>query len=111
MVDVSKLVRARMANTPPAGPHPDAGQLTAFVEQSLIAREREGVLAHLATCAECREVIALAAPEAAAAASNAPGKSWFTLPFMRWGAVAAAVAVVAVAVVLQAPRVSQMNRV
>src|SRR3954465_4498783 len=97
MVDVSKLVRARMANTPPAGPHPDAGQLTAFVEQSLIARERESVLAHLATCADCREVVTLAAPEtaSAAAASGAPGKSWFTLPFMRWGAIAAAVALVA----------------
>jgi hypothetical protein len=123
MQDVSKLVRSRLAKAqaaagPHPGVHPDAGQLTAFAERSLRAREREHVLAHLAACADCREVVALAAPESAAAeqAAVAPRAAWLTVPSfsmktMRWGAVGAAVAIVAVAVVLQSPRVSEMSRV
>ena len=40
--------------------HPSADVLTAFSEQSLPAREAEAVTAHLAQCAECREVVFLA---------------------------------------------------
>jgi hypothetical protein len=61
--NVSNLVRSRLAKMPVAGPHPDAGLLTAFAERSLAGHERESVLAHLAGCAECREVVTLAAPE------------------------------------------------
>lgn len=50
-----------------AGLHPDADQLSAFIEQALPAHERDGVLAHLAVCAECRNVVALALPEVPAA--------------------------------------------
>src|SRR3954464_15011839 len=107
MTDLSQLVRNRMAKTPVAGPHPDADLLNAFAERSLVGREREGVLAHLATCADCREVVALAAPEAAQEAVLPARTRWLTLPVMRWGAVAAAVAVVAVAVVLQSPKMQQ----
>jgi hypothetical protein len=42
--------------------HPDADQLNAFVEQALPDHERREMLAHLAVCAECREVAALALP-------------------------------------------------
>jgi len=110
MAELSKLARRALAKQPAAGPHPDAGLLTAFAERALLAREREQVLAHLATCAECREVVALAAPEQPLAdeATVAPRKAgWLTVPLMRWGAVAAAVAVVAVAVVMQAPKVQR----
>ncbi|MDP9268782.1 MAG: zf-HC2 domain-containing protein [Acidobacteriota bacterium] len=124
MADVSKLVRARLAKMPVTGPHPgwhpDADQLTAFAERSLAGAERDGVLAHLATCTDCREVVALAAPEpieeletaASAAAVSAPARPrWLPWPVgantIRWGAVAAAVAVVAVAVVMQSPRMQQ----
>jgi len=112
--NVSKLVRSRLAHVPVAGPHPDAGLLTAFAERALADREREDVLAHLATCADCREVVALAAPEpleGLAAAAPAPGRvRWLTMPVMQWGAVAAAVAVVAVAVVMESPRMQQPLR-
>lgn len=42
------------------GPHPDADQLTAFMEGALTAKEREESLAHLAECAECRSIVFLA---------------------------------------------------
>src|SRR5579863_754070 len=42
------------------GPHPDADVLTAFSEDALLPREREQVLAHLAVCGECRQVLNLA---------------------------------------------------
>lgn len=47
----------------PVGEHPDAEILTAFAEGSLLMREREVVLGHLAGCAECREVLNLTAVE------------------------------------------------
>jgi hypothetical protein len=44
------------------GVHPDADQLSAFLEQALPAHEREVVLAHLALCRDCRAMVALALP-------------------------------------------------
>lgn len=41
------------------GMHPDADSLTAFAEQLLPAAEREQILAHMATCGRCREVVFL----------------------------------------------------
>jgi hypothetical protein len=38
--------------------HPDADALAAFGEQRLNRREREDVLAHLAQCPECRDILA-----------------------------------------------------
>ena len=49
--------------------HPDAESLSAFSEQALQERERAAVLAHLAVCRRCREVVALA--RAAADADDA----------------------------------------
>lgn len=40
--------------------HPDAESLNAFAEQGLSEREREPILAHLAACSRCRQVIFLA---------------------------------------------------
>jgi hypothetical protein len=40
--------------------HPDADSLSAFAEELLPAGEREQILAHMSTCARCREVIFLA---------------------------------------------------
>ncbi|HWR15127.1 MAG TPA: YCF48-related protein [Terriglobales bacterium] len=79
--------------------HPDADLLTAFSEQTLTARERQQVLAHLATCAECREVIALAAPPVPETASVAEARpAFWKWPVLRWGAVAASAALVLVIV-------------
>jgi hypothetical protein len=44
-----------------AGEHPDADILNAFGEGSLLSREREAVMAHLAACSDCREVVSLSA--------------------------------------------------
>ncbi|WP_348263319.1 zf-HC2 domain-containing protein [Telmatobacter sp. DSM 110680] len=43
-----------------SGMHPDAESLTAFAEQLLPAPERDQILAHMATCSRCREVVFLA---------------------------------------------------
>jgi len=45
-----------------SGHHPDADQLSAFVEHSLPTHEREETLAHLAICADCRAVVSLSMP-------------------------------------------------
>jgi hypothetical protein len=42
------------------GFHPDAESLSAFSEQALGDRERADMVAHLAVCARCRQVVALA---------------------------------------------------
>jgi hypothetical protein len=113
MAEVSKIVRDRLAHAPVAGPHPDADLLTAFAERTLMAREREQVMAHLASCAGCREVVALAAPETAAAQEMpavAAKPRWLPIPVMRWGAVTAAVVLVGVAVLLESPRYAPQEK-
>jgi hypothetical protein len=52
------------------GHHPDADEISAFVEQALPAHEREAVLGHLAMCAECRAMVALSLPEVEAPAQT-----------------------------------------
>jgi hypothetical protein len=47
-----------------SGQHPDADQLSAFIEQALPAHEREETLAHLAICLHCRSIVALSMPPA-----------------------------------------------
>jgi len=46
--------------------HPDAETLSAFTEQALNTKERREVLAHLAACGGCRQVVALAREAAGA---------------------------------------------
>lgn len=48
-----------MNQKPHPGLHPDADQLSIFAEGVGTAREREQMLAHLAECTECREVVFL----------------------------------------------------
>ena len=74
--------------------HPAADVLAAFVEHGLKDLERQRTLAHLATCPECRQAVALAGPEIVEQArASAPS---FNLQFpatMRWASLAAALAV------------------
>lgn len=42
------------------GTHPDSESLTAFAEQLLGGAEREQVVAHMAACSRCREIVFLA---------------------------------------------------
>ena len=55
-----------MTATDQHGFHPDAESLSAFSERALEGRERSEVLAHLAVCGRCRQVVALASEAAAA---------------------------------------------
>ena len=102
---VRERLQAAAASTPQLHPEPD--MLAAFSERTLPEAEREQVLAHLAACDRCREVLALIAPEegpprlAAQTVVERAGFSWRTL---RWGALAAAIALVAV---LTIPRLEQ----
>jgi hypothetical protein len=77
-----------------SGLHPDAEVLNAFVEGVLPAHERAQALAHLAECADCRQIVFLAQPQAA---SEAPAESlwqrWFrSSPLFGIGIGAAALA-------------------
>jgi len=59
----SNPLQQALAKAVAPGGHPGPDLLTAFGEGSLLARERETVLAHLAGCAECRAVLSLSAAE------------------------------------------------
>ncbi len=62
-----------------SGRHPDADQLSAFVEHALPTHEREATLAHLAVCPECRTIAALSA-----SATEAPQKHTETPSRKMW---------------------------
>jgi len=109
MAEVPRIVRERLRGQTVAGEHPDANLLSAFAERTLTETERDQVLDHLSRCADCREVVALAAlPQveeerlvAAAAAGRAPvaaGRSWWRSPIVHWSALTAAALVVLIAV-------------
>jgi len=80
----------------PAGAHPGADTLVAFAENALARPERQQTLAHLADCADCREILYLAQPDAAAvhpALAFRPNR--VTHFALRWSAVAASLVIVA----------------
>jgi hypothetical protein len=56
----SNPLRRELARSLVAGSHPDSDVLTAFAEGRLLQREREEVFAHLASCADCRELLSVA---------------------------------------------------
>lgn len=114
MPDVPKIVLDRLRAQPPQVTHPDADVLTAFAEQSLTSAEREGVVAHLALCQGCRDVLALSLPAQEAVSQpvaepvvmatptpEAERRTWFVWPNLRWAALAAAAVVVASALWLR----------
>lgn len=102
MSELRKIVRQRLAaGQRPGNQHPDADLLAALAEQRLSGAERDRVLAHLAQCAECREVAVMAAPreEPTQTVVRPVRKRWWLLQpnVVRWGSAAAVVAVIAVA--------------
>lgn len=107
MRDVPNIVRQRLKTAQPDSAHPDANVLTAFAEKSLPERERADVVTHLARCGSCRDVVALVLPESEAAEvvaiKPAPAR-YFTWPALRWGVVAAGVAIVASFAILRDQR-------
>jgi len=103
MPNVPNIVRARLKAVSsvdrPDAAHPDANVLTAFAERSLAAPERDLVLEHVARCGECREVLALALPateelQVVLQPSPAGARRWLTWPALRWGFVAAGIALI-----------------
>ena len=106
-----------------SGIHPDAESLTAFAEQLLSGAEKERILAHMAICSRCREVVFLAqramdAEEPAQvsverAGTEKEGRGWFGGWRWMWIPVAALAGFVGFAVVQHVRRSafdSQMAR-
>jgi hypothetical protein len=104
MTNFPKTVVSRLAGgEAAAGSHPDANLLSAFAEHLLADADRLHVLAHLAQCSECREIVWLATPpvEAANVVPQKISVPWFSWPILRWGAAIACVVVVGTAITLR----------
>ncbi|MGA3212421.1 MAG: hypothetical protein ABSD20_14030 [Terriglobales bacterium] len=98
MANLPKSVLARVARWATPDDHPDADWLNAFCENTLMTQEREAILAHLAECRLCRDIVSLVNPDEGPPVQVAgnPGRAWMDFAFLpasvQWGAVAAAVA-------------------
>jgi len=90
-----KLVGSRLKGHS-AGPHPNPDVLAAFAEKALAGSEQESVLRHLAGCSDCRDVLYLSMPETRPLSTAVSMRGGFGV-VMRWGAVAASMAIVGVA--------------
>jgi hypothetical protein len=108
MSDVPKFVLKRLQENAAPEAHPDADLLTGFVEKSLLEPERNRVTEHLARCITCREVVALALPEAPelevvalASSGNSRRRSWFSSAVLRWVVATAGIVAVTSVGVLQ----------
>ncbi len=117
MAELPKIAIARLGGKPgapkepkdpeegfalPGGHHPDANLLAAFAEKSLTDTEHARVMHHLAHCPDCRQVAAFVLPEAVPveSAEAATGSRLSPWPILRWGALAAMMAALAVAITL-----------
>jgi len=99
MQGLRELVSGRL-QAQAGGPHPDPDVLAAFAENALLEAERAQLLQHLGACRDCREILYLAAPEGSAEAQKVPSfqaKRSRSLVF-RWGALAASIVIVGIAV-------------
>jgi hypothetical protein len=94
--------------------HPDAESLNAFVEQALAEQERGLILAHLAECSRCRQVVYLAQEAAAGMETAAAGSTlrpaarqrlWLRRWWLVWAPVGALAATVTLAYVVHLRRV------
>jgi hypothetical protein len=97
MEDFREFLAARLAAKPEQEEvHTEADLLTAFAEARLGRGERKRVLAHLAVCAECREVVALASSaRSVERAAPETGIRWWNV---RWTAALAAACLVGLVV-------------
>ena len=98
------------------GIHPDADQLSVFVEGAANSHEHQRMLAHLAECAECRKAVFLMQPQEETQAPRpepVKGWTWRRLLPVALPAAALACAVVALVVYLRphggSPDVLQQN--
>ncbi len=97
MPKIPQIVHERLKTAAPSASHPDADALTAFAERLLPRLERDIVMAHLALCGDCREVIVLSLPadEPLQVVVRPSPAGWITWPALRWGVVAAGLVAVA----------------
>src|SRR6266851_1380063 len=72
-----------------SGQHPDADQLSAFIERALPSHEQEETLAHLAICPHCRSIVALSMPAADPLPLEPARRPWLSGWMMVWPAGAA----------------------
>ncbi len=98
------------------GIHPDADQLSVFVEGAASSHEHQRMLAHLAECAECRKAVFLMQPQEETQARRpeaVKGWTWLRLLPVALPAAALACAVIALVVYLRphgrSPEVLQQN--
>src|SRR5215468_7995229 len=94
----SPVRRRRVNRNFQPGIHPDADQLSVFVEGVTTAREQEQMLAHLAECAECRKAVFLMQPHEEPKQVTATPKGWVWRWLVPVGLPAAALACVLIAV-------------
>jgi len=98
MDPVRKLVSEGLRSEVP-GPHPDADLLSAFAEMALPEPERVRVLAHLAECGDCRQIVFFALPDSAETQRVLAIERRRSSFALRWGTLAAALAVCAILLV------------
>jgi Photosynthesis system II assembly factor YCF48/Putative zinc-finger len=89
---LKKLVSGRL-QAQAAGPHPDPELLAAYTENSLSPGDRHNLLIHVAACADCRNALFLAMPEAETQPVLTPSYKSPRLA-VRWATLAASVIVV-----------------
>jgi len=121
MPELSTLLRQRLRATEDRSlQHPDPDTLNAYIEEVLPAHERERVLEHISRCSPCREIVALATPDAVLAAEEqtvpaaigvaAPRRRWFLSPaFGLAGSTAAMILGVALLLRLSPPQKSALH--
>jgi hypothetical protein len=86
-----------------SGHHPDADQLSAFIEHVLPAHEQEETLAHLAVCPHCRSIVALSLPPVEESLKPHPQpvrRPWLSGWNLAWPAAAAFAALVVVGILV-----------
>src|ERR1017187_9988807 len=87
-----------------SGQHPDADQLSAFIEHALPAHEQEQTLAHLAICPHCRSIVALSLPPAEELPEPHPEpvrRPWLSGWNLVWPAAAALAALILAGIYIQ----------
>src|SRR5256885_14418635 len=104
---IPRVIRERLqVAATKAAEHPETNLLSAFAENVLAAGERSQVVRHLATCADCRDVVAMTVASRgieSPVAAEVRSPRWRVLRWAALGASAAAMLAV-VAVYQQKPR-------
>jgi|SRR5579862_457483 len=80
--------------------HPEADLISAFIENSITARERTALVDHFSKCHDCREILSRALPERMDIRATTAASRWLSWPVLRWAGAVACVAVVGTAVTL-----------